>query len=111
MPDPAIDLAVFNELKESAGAEFVAELLEAFFEEAPQIVADLRAAQSAQAADGFRRAAHSLKSNAATFGAAPLAEMARDIELGGLTADARPVDALEAEYRRAAAALKELSRG
>ncbi len=111
MPDPVIDLAVFNELQESAGAEFVTELLDAFFEEAPQILAEMRAAQTSRSADAFRRAAHSLKSNANTFGAAHLAEMARDLELGGLTADAGPVDVLEAEYQRAAAALKELSRG
>ena len=37
--------------------------------------------------------------------------MARELELGGLLADAAPVDALQAEYERAAAALQELSRG
>lgn len=111
MTSPAIDPAVFGELQESAGAEFVTELLDAFFEEAPQILAELRAAQTSRSADAFRRAAHSLKSNANTFGAVHLAELARDLELGGLATDAGPVDALEAEYQRAAAALKELARG
>jgi hypothetical protein len=37
--------------------------------------------------------------------------MARDLELGGLVADAAPLDALQAEYERVAAALQELTRG
>jgi hypothetical protein len=37
--------------------------------------------------------------------------MARQLELGGLPADAAPIDALQAEYQRAAAALQELCRG
>ena len=62
-------------------------------------------------ADAFRRAAHSLKSNSHTFGALKLGEMARTLELGGLVADAAPIDALDAEYARVAAALQELTRG
>ena len=37
--------------------------------------------------------------------------MARDLELGGLVADTAPIDALDQEYQRAAAALKELCDG
>ena len=111
MADTVIDAAIFAELQEAAGAEFVGELIGTFFEEAPQMLAELRAAQAAGAADGFRRAAHSIKSNANTFGALRLGEMARELELGGLVADVAPVDALQAEYERVAAALQELSRG
>ena len=68
-------------------------------------------AQAAGNADAFRRAAHSLKSNSNTFGATQLGLMARDLELGGLVADAAPVDALEAAYQAAAAALLERTRG
>jgi HPt (histidine-containing phosphotransfer) domain-containing protein len=73
--------------------------------------AELRAAQAAGSADAFRRAAHSLKTNGITFGAIRLGAMARDIELGGLVADAAPIDALETEYRKVAAALAELISG
>jgi chemotaxis protein histidine kinase CheA len=63
-------------------------------------------------ADRFRRAAHSLKSNANTFGAPGLGAMARGLENGGVGRAAAEggaaVDALEAEYRRVAAALAEL---
>ena len=111
MPEPTIDAATFAELQDAAGAEFVAELIGTFFEEAPTMLAELRSAQAAQAVDAFRRAAHSLKSNGHTFGATQLAAMARDLELGGLITDAAPLDALEAEYARVVAALKALSDG
>ncbi len=111
MADPIIDPATFAELQDAAGADFVVELVNTFLEEAPAMLAELRAAQAAGNAEGFRRAAHSLKSNSNTFGATQLGQMARDLELGGLVADAAPVDALEAAYRQAAAALQELTRG
>jgi len=110
-----IDGATFNELRETAGVEFVADLVDTFFEEVPGMLADLRRARDAADADRFRRAAHSLKSNSATFGAQELAALARALELNGLAADpARDVEAisvLDAAYARAAAALKELCRG
>ena len=111
MAEPTIDLPTFTELQAAAGAEFVAELVGTFLEEAPAMLAELRSAQAAGAADAFRRAAHSLKSNSNTFGATRLGALARDLELGGLIADTGPLDALEAEYQLVSAALTELTRG
>jgi HPt (histidine-containing phosphotransfer) domain-containing protein len=111
MAEPTIDLPTFTELQAAAGAEFVTELVGTFLEEAPTMLAELRSAQVAGAADTFRRAAHSLKSNSHTFGATRLGELARDLELGGLIADTAPLDALEAEYQLVAAALTGLTRG
>jgi histidine phosphotransfer protein HptB len=110
MPD-TIDRAIFNELQDSAGADFVVELVNTFFEEAPQMIGDLRSALAAGDAERFRRAAHSLKTNAHTFGATALGAKARELELGGLPADASGIDALQVLYDTAAAALKELTRG
>ena len=107
----AIDHATFAQLQETAGAQFVAELVTTFLEEAPRMLAELRNAQAAASAERFRRAAHSLKSNSNTFGALRLGEMARELELGGLIADAAPLDALDAEYARVATALKSLCNG
>ncbi len=107
MADPVIDENTFGELLETTGAEFVGELVGTFLDEAPQILAGLRAAQASASADAFRRAAHSLKSNANTFGALRLGELARALELGGLVADTTALDALQAEYDRVAAALRE----
>ncbi len=110
-----IDQTVFNELKDAAGSEFVAELVGTFLEEAPTMLADLRNARATGNADLFRRAAHSLKSNSATFGALHMAGLARRLELDGLAADAQldllAIDALDEAYRAAAAALQELARG
>ena len=110
-PMPAINAAFYPELQEAAGAEFAAELVGTFFEEAPLMLAELRSALADRNAERFRRAAHSLKANGQTFGATPLAELARELELGGLPAGTAELDALEAEYARAAAALTELARG
>jgi histidine phosphotransfer protein HptB len=110
MPD-AIDRSVFAELQAAAGADFVVDLVQTFFEEAPQIIAEMRAAQAAGGAEQFRRAAHSLKTNASTFGAGALAERARTLELGGLPPNAAGIDALEATYHDAAAALEALRHG
>ncbi|MBL8319142.1 MAG: Hpt domain-containing protein [Burkholderiaceae bacterium] len=110
MPDP-IDRNVFSELQATAGADFVVELVQTFSEEAPQMLAELRAAQASGAAERFRRAAHSLKTNANTFGAIALGAKARELELGGLPPDTNGVDALQALYDTSMAALQELSRG
>jgi len=105
----AIDPIAFAELQASAGADFVRELIDTFLEEAPPMLAELREALAGARAEPFRRAAHSLKSNASTFGAATLAAMARDLELQGLEA-ATPaaLAALAQQYEAAAAELKAL---
>lgn len=110
MPDP-IDRAVFGELQQSTGADFVVELVDTFAQEAPSMLAELRAAHAAGEAERFRRAAHSLKTNANTFGAIALGAKARELELGGLPADASGIDALQALFDAAVPALKELARG
>jgi HPt (histidine-containing phosphotransfer) domain-containing protein len=115
MDELVIDPTVYATLQSTVGAEFAAELVDTFLEEASGMLAELRSARTENHADRFRRAAHSLKSNSGTFGASRLAALARELELNGLNADpAQDMDALtaiEAEYTRAAAALKDLSHG
>jgi HPt (histidine-containing phosphotransfer) domain-containing protein len=105
MATDAIDRATFAELQAAAGEDFVHELVDTFLEEAPSLLAALREALADGDAARFRRAAHSLKSNSLTFGALGLGAMARELELGGMPADAAPLDALDHEYARCAAAL------
>jgi histidine phosphotransfer protein HptB len=71
----------------------------------------MRSALAAGDAERFRRAAHSLKTNAHTFGASALGAKARELEMGGLPADATGIDALQAQYDSAVAALKALVHG
>ncbi|MFO1415366.1 MAG: response regulator [Burkholderiales bacterium] len=85
----------------------------AFIEEAPSMLQDLREALAQDEADRFRRAAHSLKSNANTFGALALGALAKDLELSGVAnVRGRGPDALRAVedgYAVAAAELKALT--
>ena len=111
MSTSRIDPGTFAELQANAGADFVRELVDTFAEEAPQILSEMRSALAAGAAERFRRAAHSLKSNSSTFGATRLAELARTLELAGLPASAAPVDAVALELASSLATLHELARG
>lgn len=111
-PPPAtIDLAVFEELRSTAGQDFVAELIGTYLEETPTLMTALASAHGAGDATEFRRLAHSIKSSSSAFGAAELAGLARALELGGLPADSAPLAALDEAYGRAAARLEELRRG
>jgi histidine phosphotransfer protein HptB len=115
MDDLVIDRTVYSELRDTTGAEFVAQLVDTFLEEGSGILAELRGARVDANAERFRRAAHTLKSNGNTFGALKLAALARELELKGLDAepsrDAAALAELEAEFARAAAALKALRNG
>jgi HPt (histidine-containing phosphotransfer) domain-containing protein len=109
MSAPLIDSQTFGELQANAGADFVVELVDTFATEAPLMLAELRSSFDAGAAEPFRRAAHSLKSNSNTFGASRLAELARSLELGGMPASTVPIDAVAEELARSLAALKALA--
>lgn len=80
---PAIDRAAFEELKGLSGADFINELIDAFLEDAPDMIQNMRTALETQDVEAFRRNAHSLKSNANTFGATELGVLARELELMG----------------------------
>ena len=108
MTQPTIDPATFDALSATAGADFVTELVDTFLVEAPSMLAGLRDSFAAGDAERFRRTAHSLKSNANTFGALTLGAMARELELSGMDpakANDAKLDALAAEYSKVAAAL------
>lgn len=112
---PTVDAATFKALQEAAGADFVADLVRTFVDEAPRMIAELRSALAAGDAERFRRAAHSLKSNGNTFGATALGTLARELELSArertAAGDAAPIEALAREFTRVAARLEEMSRG
>ncbi|MBL8100978.1 MAG: Hpt domain-containing protein [Anaerolineales bacterium] len=75
-----IDLNTYNTLKENTGTEFISELIDTFLEDTPNLIAQMKNALAEKNAESFRRAAHSIKSNAATFGASQLAALARELE-------------------------------
>ena len=108
----AINRGVLAGLLESVGGdrEFLAELLQDYFNDSPQQLAAMEAALAAGDGEGLRRAAHSLKSNSATFGAATLSSLCKELEDMGKAgafegAQARLAQAT-AEYERARRALE-----
>jgi histidine phosphotransfer protein HptB len=110
-----IDRSTFDRLLESFGGDddFLAEMLETYFDDSPTQLAAMEAALAAGDAEGLRRAAHSLKSNSATFGALAFSAQAREIEMlakqGDLQGAQTTVAALAAEYPGVEQSLRELS--
>jgi two-component system sensor histidine kinase/response regulator len=103
----AIDREALTRLAASVGDEdpsFMAELLDEFAAEAPAMIAALGDAVRGGNAKDAHRIAHTLKSNAATFGAMPLSEVARDLEAqakeGSLEGADVLVTQLSGEYER-----------
>ena len=80
---PVIDEKTFAELKQMSGAEFINELIDTFLDDSPRLIEEMESTLKVKNADSFRRAAHSLKSNAATFGAGELFELAKELEMLG----------------------------
>lgn len=106
-----IDLNIFTALKESTGADFIGELIDAFLDDAPNLVAQMRSALADGDTDSFRRAAHSMKSNAATFGAEELSAMAKELEGFGREKNleiGNRLEVLEAEFHQVAQQLEDL---
>jgi CheY-like chemotaxis protein/HPt (histidine-containing phosphotransfer) domain-containing protein len=109
-----LDLAVFERLRATMGAGFLDELLSTFVEDSQDLVSTMRRALGEKDVDSLRRAAHSLKSNAASVGAMTLSTLARDLEAlaksGSLDGTASRVERLAGEYERVARALREAER-
>jgi len=109
--DP-VDRAVLDGLLDSLGGdrEFLVELLQTYLEDSPRLLAAMRTALLAGNAEELRRAAHTLKSNSATFGATTLSRLARSLEemgkAGALDSAAAGLAQAEAEYARVRAALE-----
>jgi len=110
MNESVIDQASFENLKEMVGADFIGELLDTYFQDAPGLIAEMHQALGRGDAMAFSRAAHSFKSNSASFGAMGLAAQARELEYmgrdGNLTGAGEKLDSLQVSYDRVQMALK-----
>ena len=86
------------------------ELIEGFYQDAERLLAEAHQALDQGRAGDLRRAAHSLKSTSATFGAMALSEAAKDLEHlaqdGMLEGASERIALAEAEFARARAALE-----
>jgi len=97
-----LDASAVANLRELGGDEFVEEVVDTFLADAPALLATLRTAHAAGDAEELRRAAHTLKSNGQTFGAARFSELCRDLEerarQGELAGAPELVDRIDREY-------------
>jgi len=112
-PQDVLDTSALARLtKTLGGGSAVAELIDTFFAEAPKLVATLHDAARAGNAGELQRAAHTLKANAATFGAEQLAELCRRLEAMGeaqtLSEAERLAERAEVEYAQVRSALEGL---
>jgi signal transduction histidine kinase/DNA-binding response OmpR family regulator len=112
--DGSIDTNALMRLADGLGGdtEFVQGLIDQFVADAPGLVSAARAGLEVGDADVVRRAAHTLKSNAATFGARRLAECSRELEedakKNALTEAPARVDAMARELESVCAELPAL---
>jgi PAS domain S-box-containing protein len=109
-----LDPAALGQLKEEVGEEGLAAVIGTFLEEAPRLLGTLLESLDRGDAEEMRRCAHTLKSNAASFGASVLSDLCRDLEStgrrGDLTGAPDLFSRVEAEYARARDALSRLRR-
>jgi CheY-like chemotaxis protein len=103
---PVLDPAAIENLRGIVGGkrEFLVELVDSFLTDAPPLLAEMRGGLADGDAGRLRRAAHTLKSNAAEFGANTLAGRCRDLE------ELARVEKLDAVYGLLAAAEVEFER-
>ena len=108
MLETVIDQATFENLKAMMGADYIGELIDAYLEETPLTLALLKKALAGGNAEVFRRAAHSIKSSSASFGAIHFSAQARELEMLGkeekLAGAGEKVESLLLDYPRVASA-------
>jgi CheY-like chemotaxis protein/HPt (histidine-containing phosphotransfer) domain-containing protein len=106
---PKLDATALESLRELGGDDFVAEVIAMFRADAPDLVATLRRSLDVGDAEELRRAAHTLKSNGATLGAAEFSAVCRELEQcakdGRLDEAAPLIGKVEEEYRSLEAVL------
>ncbi len=112
MPDPILAPAALDNLLATVGGDraFFSEMIDTFLADSPKLIAAMRLALDSNNAEDLRRAAHTLKSNSANFGAANLSRMAKDLEemgrVGTLGNAADKIAQFESEYDRVRGALQ-----
>jgi HPt (histidine-containing phosphotransfer) domain-containing protein len=110
-----LDPAALERLRATLGKQadqMLPDLIEKFYGDADRLLDQARQALEQEHVDDLRRAAHSLKSTSATFGAMKLSAVAQKLEHlardGRLDGTAQLIVRAEAEFSRARAALETL---
>ena len=115
MSNAIINMEIYHALTEAVGEDFIGEMIDTFLEEGTQLIDDLGKGFANNNIDLFRRAAHSLKSNAATFGAMEFSDLAKELEelarQGQLEETAEKLKPISSTFSHVEQALKELNNG
>ena len=112
-----IDQAAFNQFFDSLGGDpdFLNELIQAYLDSSPRLFASMQQAIASGDALSLQRAAHSLKSGSANFGALAFAARCKELEDIGkarvLDNAPEKVCQLEATYPGVVAALQVRTQG
>jgi CheY-like chemotaxis protein/HPt (histidine-containing phosphotransfer) domain-containing protein len=99
----SLEAAALQNLRDLGGTTFLTEVVDVFLADAPALITSLRSSLEHGDAEELRRAAHTLKTNGTTLGAAAFAELCRTVEQHAkdhrLDGVAQLVDQIEQEYR------------
>lgn len=110
--DEIIDQTTFAGLLDSLGGDvdFLSELVEAYLASSPELISSMQQAIVAGEAPALQRAAHSLKTGSASFGALAFASQCKGLEelakTGALAEAGEKYEPLEAAYAQVKAALQ-----
>lgn len=102
MTEALIDAEAWDTIKSMTDSAFLSELIDVFLNDTPELIQQMHSGLAAGDIELVRRAAHSLKSNSASFGATRLTEVSRRLEMtakdGSLDGGVLQLAAVEAEY-------------
>ena len=108
-----IDASALQALRDIAGADaakFLAAIIDAFLEDAPQLQQEIAQAIASADAPTLQRAAHTLKSSSATLGAMSLSSYCKQLETiartGKIEGGEQLAAQIAAEYPRVKTALQ-----
>ncbi len=112
MSEEYIDKEALETLKSMTDPGFLVELIDVFLSDTPEQIELMRAGIEKGDLEQVRRAAHSVKSNSASFGATRLAGACRELEMiaksGTLEGAGPRLEQINAEYQKLVPFLQEL---
>ena len=102
MSEALIDPETWEMFKSMTDPAFLVEIMDVYLMDSPELIAQMHSGLEAGDIEVVRRAAHSLKSNSASFGANRLSAVARELEMiaksGTLDGAEAKLKLIETEY-------------
>ena len=92
MDHTTIEKQILDDLIATTDVEFVKELIDAYLDDSPSLINEMKTALQGNDAATFRRAAHTLKSSSASMGAMALSEISSELEMIGKAEELDQVD-------------------